>query len=260
MKFVDLLSKSMEETKSNVSIGLDLANYGTRHKYTLKKGDKKIEVLLSLIESLSSYCCVFKVNRQYILDLNRKEIQEVTKLAHEYSRPIIIDHKITDTREKLDYTLNIIAKEGFDAFTFSPLLGNVEEITKSGLKLDLASFMLVLMSNPEANWMITSKIENLPLFQYLSQKAQMFSDGAVIGATNHVGERELKLVSREISEKVILVPGIGVQEGNIEKIIQYFKNNTLLLHIGRSIIYNENPSKELQKQNILISKIKANTV
>ena len=111
------------------------------------------------------------------------------------------------------------------------------------------------MSNPEAIWMTTTFIDGIPTFQYYVQMVQKFTDGAVVGATNHVGENELDIISKEISERIILVPGIGIQGGNIEKIMKFFKNDTLI-NIGRSIIYHKNPVLALKKFNERISLIK----
>jgi orotidine-5'-phosphate decarboxylase len=256
MNFLNLVKSAKEESKSEICVGLDLAAFGTRLDFTINKEDRKLDILLTLIGSLSPYCCCFKVNRQYILDLSRSEIKQVTQKAHESSRPIIVDHKLSDIGATNEQAINAISQEGFDSFIFSPFPGNIQQTCDFGHKYGLASIMLVVMSNPEAIWMKTASINNRPFFQYYAQLANKYADGAVVGATNHVGENELKIIMEELVDKIILVPGIGVQGGDVEKVIKIFKNN-VLINIGRSIIYQKNPVEALKTQNKAINKIKA---
>ncbi|MFX0184479.1 MAG: orotidine 5'-phosphate decarboxylase / HUMPS family protein, partial [Candidatus Hodarchaeota archaeon] len=164
MSFFNLVKSAKEESKSEICVGLDLAAFGTRLELTIREEDKKLDILLTLIESLSPHCCCFKVNRQYILDLSRSEIKQVTQKAHEYSRPIIVDHKLSDIGATNEQAIKAITQEGFDSFIFSPFPGNIQETCAFGHKNGLASIMLVLMSNPEAIWMKTALINNLPFF------------------------------------------------------------------------------------------------
>ncbi|MFX0172230.1 MAG: orotidine 5'-phosphate decarboxylase [Candidatus Hodarchaeota archaeon] len=255
MSFFNLVKRAKEDSKSEICVGLDLAAFGTRLDFTINKEDKKLDILLNLIESLSPYCCCFKVNRQYMLDLSHPEIKQVTQKAHAFSRPIIVDHKLSDIGATNEQAINAIAQEGFDSFIFSPFPGNIQETCSFSHNYNLTSIMLVLMSNPEAVWMKTAKINNIPFFQYYAKLANKYADGAVVGATNHVGENELKIINEELIDKFILVPGIGAQGGDVEKIIRIFKNN-VLINIGRSIIYQKNPVEALKSQNKVINSIK----
>ncbi|UCE12278.1 MAG: orotidine 5'-phosphate decarboxylase, partial [Candidatus Heimdallarchaeota archaeon] len=128
MNFFHLLSNAKRETGSRICVGLDLAAYGSRNQNTLKKDESKVEVSLDLVETLSPFCCAFKINRQYILDLSLSDIQKITTRAHECKRPVIIDHKISDIGSSNDQALLHFNQEGFDAFTASPFPGNIEEI------------------------------------------------------------------------------------------------------------------------------------
>ena len=248
MSFLKLLSASKEESRSNVCIGLDLAEYGSRKEKTLQKDEKKTEVILNFIDNLNPFCCSFKVNRQYILNLTLVQIQKITARAHEYNRPIIIDHKISDIGATNEQMLYHCKQEGFDAFTASPFPGNVEEIGALSQRFGLSSLILVLMSNPEAVWMKKTKLNDIPLYQYFARLTNKYAQGAVVGATGHVDMKELKTIAEEISGKVVLSPGVGAQGGEIDKLLIAFKDD-VIFNIGRAIIYHKNPVDQIKKFN-----------
>ncbi|PWI49009.1 hypothetical protein CEE45_03585 [Candidatus Heimdallarchaeota archaeon B3_Heim] len=253
MQFLDLLNKSKQESKSQICVGLDLAAFGTREQYTLKKEQDKVVVLLNLIENLYSRCCAFKINRQYILDLTSPEIQQITQASHKHSRPIIIDHKLSDIGSTNRQAIQHFAKEGFDAFTASPFPGNVQNLCETAHNSDLAVILLILMSNPEAIWMKKAYIEKVPVFQFNAILANEFADGVVIGATGHVTNENLHTIKSEISGKVVLAPGVGAQGGDVKSLVNIFHKD-VIFNVGRSIIYQDDPLQVLQSYNELVRK------
>lgn len=257
MNFINLLKKSKEDSNSKICVGLDLAVYGSRENNTLDKNQDKKSKLLSLISNLSEYCCVFKVNRQYILDLTSDEIKQVTAKAHEFNRPIIIDHKLSDIGSTNQQALFHIKKEGFDALTASPFPGNVQEVCSDGHKYDLAVIILALMSNPDAIWMKNGVIENKPIFQHLCYLSNKYADGIVVGSTGHVTENDLSVIKEEVTNKVILSPGIGAQGGKLELVLRYFKND-VIFNVSRGVIYNKSPLDALKAYNTQIQNILGN--
>ncbi len=248
MSFSKLLIASKEESGSNICVGLDLAAYNSRKGQTLQITEEKADVILNLIDRLNPYCCSFKINRQYILDLSLSQIQMITSKAHDYNRPIIIDHKISDIGASNEQMLYHCKQEGFDAFTASPFPGNVKEICDLSHSYGLSSIVLVLMSNPEAEWMKKSFLDGLPLFQHFAKLANKYADGAVVGSTGYIGMKELKIIAKEISGKFILSPGLGAQGGEIEKLLIVFKED-VIFNVGRAIIYNKNPIEVIKKYN-----------
>ncbi|MFW9855561.1 MAG: orotidine 5'-phosphate decarboxylase [Candidatus Thorarchaeota archaeon] len=254
MDFLRLLSTAKAESGSRVCVGLDFASYGSRSTQTLAKNQNKVTKILETVEELSSYCCAFKINRQYILELNLDQIKQITNAVHEKNRPIIIDHKISDIGITNDQALYHFSQEGFDAFTYSPFPGNVKEICDKAKRRGLATFVLVLMSNPEAVWMTQWSKDNLSLYQFFGRLTNQYAEGAVVGATGHVGDPELKILSKELSNKVILSPGIGQQGGGLSQLLKYFKED-VIFNIGRGIIYQEDPLAKLKDYNIEIDNL-----
>ena len=252
MSFNSLLDSSKKVSNSKICVGLDLATYGSRGSNTLLRGQNKLKIITNLIDTLATECCAFKINRQYILDLSTKEIELITEKAHEFKRPIIIDHKLSDIGSTNEQALYHFSQEGFDGFTASPYPGNIQEIAEMGHSAKLASFILVLMSNPEAIWVKNAYLDGLPIFQYKARLADKFADGIVIGTTGHITEKDLQLIKNETHNKVILAPGIGAQGGNMEKLLDIFEED-VIFNVGRSIIYDKDPLAKLRKFNNEVS-------
>ncbi|NHJ02818.1 MAG: orotidine 5'-phosphate decarboxylase [Candidatus Heimdallarchaeota archaeon] len=249
MDFLGQLNYSKKQTNSQICVGLDLAEYGTRSHNTLKEGEKKSEKLIDLVDKLAPYCIAFKINRQYILDISMKEIQGITKQIHQLGRPVIIDHKISDIGSTNQQAIFYFQREGFDAFTASPFPGNVKEICETGHKYGLASIILVLMSNPEAIWMKTTQTaEGLLMYQFLSQEAKRYADGLVVGSTNYIEEDDLRYIADTNKGQIILTPGIGAQGGKLKQVLTLFQDK-VIFNVGRAIIYNDDPVTCLQQYN-----------
>jgi len=254
MSFISLLRSSKEESNSKICVGLDLATYGSRESNTLIKDQNKLEIIINLINILATECCAFKINRQYILDLSTKEIQLITEKAHEFRKPIIIDHKLSDIGSTNEQAIYHFSREGFDGFTASPYPGNIQEIAQMGHSAKLASFILVLMSNPEAIWVKNAYLDGLPIFQHKARLADKFADGVVIGTTGHITEKDLQLLKYELHNKAILAPGIGAQGGNMETLLELFERD-VIFNVGRSIIYDKDPLAKLRKFNSEVSEL-----
>ena len=81
--------------------------------------------------------------------------------------------------------------------------------------------------------------------------ARFGGDGVVVGATNN--EREM-IEIREIigNEKIILIPGIGKQGGDLETVKAAGEN--ILVNVGRDIIYADDPEGKAKEYFKLLRK------
>jgi orotidine-5'-phosphate decarboxylase len=71
------------------------------------------------------------------------------------------------------------------------------------------------------------------------------ADGCVMGATDHVTSRDLKEVRNIVGpEKVFLIPGIGTQKGDLDKLSA--AGNNLLVNVSRDVIYSKNPGLQAE--------------
>lgn len=153
-----------------------------------------------------------------------------------------------------------------DASTLHPYMGSdsIKPFLSNENKLN---FILTLTSNPGA--VDFEKLElkdGTPLFIKVIEKVNEWNNasncGIVFGATNI---NELKKSIPLFKNLPILLPGIGVQGGSIEDVMNAFKENNrydLLINVSRSIIYKSNnlnfaaaASAELVKMNEIVKKI-----
>lgn len=244
MNFVKKYLKTVEEKNSVLCVGLDPAIKGQREKNVMSDKNR-VKFMRNIIDLVSEHTSVVKINRQYILGLTTKEIQEINERIHSKGMLSVIDHKLGDIGSTNDSALYWFREEDFDAFTFSPFAGNIEEATQKAHALDMGIIVLALMSNPEAIYQKEAKIEKQPLYEYIAKKISKYNaDGCVIGATGHVKEEDIKKIRNAVGDNVIaLVPGVGAQGGSAELLLKEFGDKTMV-NVGRGVIYAENPEEK----------------
>ena len=82
------------------------------------------------------------------------------------------------------------------------------------------------------------------------------ADGCVVGATGHVSENDIRLIREMVGQdKVFLVPGVGAQKGDPEKVIKAGGKN-VLINVGRDVIYTNNPSGKAKEYTNMLNKIR----
>lgn len=129
------------------------------------------------------------------------------------------------------------------------------------------NFILALTSNPGSQDFEKLKLENGNyLFQEVIKKVQSWNEnkncGIVFGATN---ETELDENIELINDLPVLLPGIGAQGGDLNSVVNTFKNSgrkDFLINVSRGIIYksrekdfDQAAADELEKLNDQINKI-----
>ena len=245
-KQASFAKRYLEVSRSKNSIlcvGLDPAVPEQRKENVLANNDR-LAFMKQIIKEVSPFASVIKINRQYIIGLTNEQIADLNKLIHRNGMLSIIDHKLSDIGSTNASAIYWIKKEGFDAFTFSPFAGNIGEATKEAHKNDLGIIVLTLMSNPESSIQKETKIGNKSLYIYIAEECRRNnSDACVVGATGNVTTIDLLNIKKVVGENILLlVPGVGAQGGDAENIIQVFGKN-LMINVGRSIIYSDNPGE-----------------
>jgi len=244
--------------KGILCVGLDPAlpsqrsNNVISEKYTECKdeNDARLSFCLDIIEKTADYCCAFKPNNQYVLGWTAEHHRKLTSSAHGRDTSIILDCKLGDIGDTIDAAFYHIQSWGYDAITFNPLLGNLKETVEKAHKpgKELGILVLTLTSNREAvRYQKTALLEGTPLFMAIAEDVKNSSaDGCVMGATDHVTIGDLKEVRNIVGpDKVFLIPGIGTQKGELDKLSAAGTN--LLVNVSRDIIYSKNP--ELQAES-----------
>lgn len=258
MSLLEKYKNAREKKDSILCVGLDPAVKGFRDGDVIPDtymtdediGNSILEFCINIIEQTSDYACAIKPNSQYILfAMNLNQLKELNKKAHKEGLISILDHKLSDIGSTNSSAFYWIREAGFDAITFSPFAGNIEEATREAHKYNLGLISLALMSNPESSWIQKgAKFNGIPLYREIARLARLSgTDGLVVGATDNVTDSDIKKI-REISgnDMLFLCPGIGTQGGEVEKLIKSAGDN-LLINVGRSVIYDKNPGEKARE-------------
>jgi len=158
--------------------------------------------------------------------------------------PIILDVKIGD----IGNTMKHYAKAYFDTFevdalTLNPLMG-YDVVNALEAYPDKHLFLLALTSNPSNTDFLNSEYT---LYERICEKIQEWDKdklGAVVGATN---DEEMRMIRGMLPDALFLVPGIGAQGGNLEKVMKYTtgkKHPNILINSSRGIIFSYSQENE----------------
>ena len=80
------------------------------------------------------------------------------------------------------------------------------------------------------------------------------ADGAVVGST-HTTREEILEIRKEIGkDRVILIPGIGAQGGDLSGTADAF-GGSILVNVGRGVLYAGNQKAEAKKYNEMLNGI-----
>jgi len=270
--FREEFSSLSKEKKSILCIGLDPAlpkqrsNNVIPEKYI--KDDENIARLdfcLDIVEQTQDFSCAFKPNYQYVVGFTKTLHQKLTDAIRKSYSLSILDYKLNDIKDTVESAIFHLAECGYDAITFNPFMGNLSEVVnfahenvKKLRGYDLGIIVLTLTSNPEAiKYMKEATINSKSLYLSIAEDVKTHgADGCVVGATGHVTEEDIKLIRAVAGEdKILLVPGIGVQKGDPEKVIRAGGKN-VLINVGRDIIYSEDPSKKAKMYRDLFNKLR----
>ncbi|VVB54507.1 Orotidine 5'-phosphate decarboxylase [uncultured archaeon] len=248
MNFLENLRQLRDKKETVLCIGLDPALPGARQKNCIPekyleaatKGEALTNFCLDIIDKAGDDAIAVKPNSQYILfHAGLTGITEITKAAHKKHLLVVADHKLADIGSTNDTALAALQEAKVDAITFSPYAGNIAETVESAHLRGIAVFTLALMSNPQSVWtQKEAKHGGIPLWEAVIRKvADCGGDGVVIGSTDHIGEADLAK-ARELGQNKIayLVPGVGAQGGDAQKVLSILGGD-VLINVGRGIIY-----------------------
>ncbi len=246
--FLKKYQKARDEKDSILCAGFDPAIPQQREKNVMKDsyfsdGKSNEEAILAFfddfLESVQDSCCVIKPNNQYLFHMGIDAYKKMNKKIHEQGLISILDQKIGDIGSTNDSGFYWMKEMGFDAVTFSPFAGNIAASLESAHKAGLGLITLTLMSNPDAIYFMKEGIINGKKgYEFIAEELKINNgDGMVVGATGHVTTEDIQTIRRLAGDDVVmLVPGIGKQQGDLKKIIQYGGDN-VMLNVGRAILY-----------------------
>lgn len=256
MTFQQKLNQAIEKNNSLVCLGLD-SDINKLPEFLKSNPNPQFEFNKAIIGATHDLICAYKPNSAFYEALGDKGLKEL-KMTCDYLNqnfpyvPIILDAKRAD----IGNTNNGYIKYAYDylevdAITLSPYLGR-EAIQPFLNLIDKGSIILCKTSNQGAGELQDLKINGKPLYLTIAQKVTNEWNAnnncmLVVGATY---PEELTTIRHSIRDMTILVPGIGVQGGDLEKTLKAGLNSQksgLLINSSRGIIFASSKQDFAQK-------------
>jgi orotidine-5'-phosphate decarboxylase len=204
-----------------------------------------------VVRQTEEHVCCFKPNSAFWEQYGPDGWQALLELRAEVSStPFLFDGKRGDMGNTMRaYAVTVFATLAMDAATVSPYLGadSIEEFTRYE---DRGVYVVCRSSNPGAADLQHLGAGGRPLYQHVAALAERLNAhrnvGLVVGAT---APTEIADVRRS-TQLPFLIPGIGVQGGDLEGSVRAAWNGdpaSCLVSASRSVIFADNPSREAAK-------------
>ena len=262
-RFIEKFEKLLREKNSILCIGLDPAVPEQRKENVIPQnymddaaGDRneaRLKFCFDIINKTSEYAIAAKPNDQYLRGLSDIQQKRLSSYIQRHGLLAIYDCKLGDIGDTAESNLFWMHEWGYDAITVHTQPGNLQQITEIAHSYcpPIGIFALVLMSNPEAiKYMKDSEYHGHPIFLTIAEEVKVTgTDGCVVGATGHVREQDIKSIRAACgTDKVFLIPGVGTQSGDPDKIIKSGGEN-ILINVGRDIMYSQDPASRAKYYN-----------
>ncbi len=247
MSFRDIVTELQKKSLLCIGLDTDIAKIPTTK--SIFEYNKKI------IDLTKEYVCTYKLNiafYEYLGIDGIKEMLETVSYIKSLKIPVICDAKrcdIANTAEK--YAITIFDRYEFDATTVNPYMGydSIEPFIKYK---DKYVFVLCKTSNKGSEDFQDIDIGGKKFYELVAEKVVSWNTngncGLVVGAT--YPEVINKIRTKIPDDMQILIPGIGVQAGDLNLSVKYAcnsNNNGAIINISRAIIYTENPHQVAKK-------------
>ncbi|MGV8923881.1 MAG: orotidine-5'-phosphate decarboxylase [Thermomonas sp.] len=255
MNFIEQLRARWHASNSLVCVGLDpdpakfpdaFVNDGHADE-----GEALFAFCRDIADATAEFACAFKPQIAYFAAHNHGEAALQRLIAHINAThpdvPVILDAKrgdIGNTAEQ--YALEAFDRFGADAVTLNPYMGR-DSAEPFLQRNDRGCVFLCHTSNPGARdfqELVVSDANGgfAPLYQHVARTIARDWNGdgncaLVVGATF---PEELKVIRGIVGDMPLLIPGIGVQGGDVEATVRNGKTadgTGLMINSSRGILY-----------------------
>lgn len=262
--------KRADAINSFLCVGLD-SNYHELPEAFTAADFPQFEFNKKIIAETAEFAAAYKMNIAFYEARGSKSYAEL-KMTLDFLKQnfpdifTICDAKRGDTENTNQaYAESIFDWFGFDAVTLNPYMGR-EPLEPFLKRKDKISMILCRTSNPGAREIQNLEIggkpfdatQGKPLSRHVAEKvvSEWNKNGncmLVVGATY---PDEMKKIREIAPNMTFLVPGIGMQGGDMEKMLRAGLNRQskgLIVNASRSVIFAENPGVEAKKLRDLIN-------
>ena len=238
------LTQQIHLKKSFLCIGLDV-DLTKIPSHLLQLEDPIFEFNKAIIDATHDLCVSYKPNMAFYEAYGLKGWQSLEKTINYINDKYPEIFTIADAkRGDIGNTSSMYAKAfledlNFDSVTVAPYMG------KDSVEPFLAfenkhTILLALTSNEGAFDFQTQNVVGKPLYQQVLETSKTWKNAQnlmyVVGATKAEYFAEIRKI---VPDNFLLVPGVGVQGGNLQDVCKYGMNNSigLLINSSRAIIY-----------------------
>jgi orotidine-5'-phosphate decarboxylase len=244
MTFLEKLKESYERNNSYVCVGLD-SDYDKLPFCVKSNPEPQVYFNERIIKATVKDVCAYKINIAFYECHGAegwRNLEQTVKLIPD-DIPVIIDAKRADIgNTSAKYAQAIYENLNADAITVNPYLGldAIEPFLKYKNK---CAFVLCHTSNPSSSEFQRVKVvgdsrENEQLFELVARKVSEWNKigacGLVVGA--NVPE-DFRKVTNKAPGLPLLIPGIGAQKGDAEKVIENVAGCDFIINSSRGIIF-----------------------
>jgi orotidine-5'-phosphate decarboxylase len=239
MKAYKKLLEIQEKRNSKLCIGLDsdINKIPSHFKKDIESIYKfNCEIISATREFAASYKINFAFYEQYGshgFNVLKKTIEFLG--GNEF---IIADSKRGDIgNTSAAYAASCFEYFNADAITVAPYMGK-DSLSPFLNYKDKLTFVLALTSNPGSEDFQRLVIDGKQLYQHVIEKCNNWSNpysiGFVAGATHPNDIYEIRKIAQD---NFLLIPGVGTQGGDIQKIMDANSNAPCIVNVSRDIIY-----------------------
>lgn len=244
MAFIEKLTRAWKTNNSLVCVGLDPDT--SRFPASVDSQDEPIfEFNKAIIDATHDLVCAYKPQiAHYAAESAESQLEgTIAYLKSTYPDvPIILDAKRGDIGSTADmYATEVFERYAADAVTVNPYLGfdSLEPFLKYK---DRGVILLCRTSNPGAADLQDLLVEGAPLYEKVATlAAQKWNANGncllVVGAT---WPAQLANIRRIVGDMPLLIPGVGAQGGDVEKLMyagQTKAGTGLIISSSRAILY-----------------------
>lgn len=256
MSIIDKYNARVDKVNSLLCVGLDSSIERLPEQF---KSEEFPQFAFNryIIEQTHEYVAAYKPNIAFYEARGEQGLHELV-LTMDYLRSkhpdifTICDAKRADIGStSRAYAKAIFDELGFDSVTLHPYLGQ-DALEPFLCREDKGCIILCRTSNKGAGEFQDMEIEGKPLWQVVAERVYQEWNTQnncilVVGATY---PNEMQVVRSLVSDMTLLVPGIGVQGGNVQQTVTAGKNSQgkgLIISSSRGIIFSEDPQRAAQE-------------
>ena len=249
MSFHDKLENIVQDKNTLLCIGLD-SDFDKIPQHIKKADNPLFEFNKTIIDNTHDLVCAYKINSAFYEAHGDWGIRQL-KMTCDYLKtshsaiPIILDFKRGDvSHTNSEYVKFAYDYLGVDAVTLSPYMGS--DSLRPFLNIgDRGCIFICKTSNQGSGEIQNLMVGEEALYRVIAKKAavewnQSGNCYLVVGATH---PEELTEIRSIVHDLTLLVPGIGAQGGDLEKMVKAgvnSKNRGLIINVSRSIIFASN--------------------